>query len=100
MVQKKNKTQVTVFATVNADGSDKRRLIFINESRTPVAFRQAKVNPANLPVTYQDNKKVWMLSGLWYEYLCNLEADMKAQGQQIVLLTDNAPTHPHPETPP
>lgn len=100
MEQKKNKTRVTVFATTNIDGSDKRRLMLINKSRTPIAFRRAKVNSANLPVTYRYNKKAWMLSGIWYEYLRGLEANMKAQGRRIALLADNAPTHPPPNRPP
>ena len=41
-----------------------------------------------------------MLSGLWYEYLRNLETDMKEQGRRIALITDNAPTHPPPTKPP
>lgn len=35
---KKNKTRVTVFVTVNSDGSDKRGAWLINKSKTPIAF--------------------------------------------------------------
>jgi len=97
---KKNKTRVTVFVTVNSDGSDKRRAWLINKSKTPVAFRKAKINPDNLPIVYKSNKKAWMLSGIWYEFLGKLNDDMKAQGRHIALITDNAPTHPPPEKPP
>ena len=97
---KKNKTQVTVFVTVNSDGSDKRRAWLINKSKTLVAFRKAKINPENLPIVYKSNKKAWMLSGIWYEFLGKLNEDMKAQGRHIALITDNAPTHPPPEKPP
>lgn len=96
---KKNKTRVTVFVTVNADGSDKRRVMLIKKSETPVCFRTAKINPNNLPVDYRYNKKAWMLSGLWYEYLRNLNMDMKTQNRFIALITDNAPTYPHPLNP-
>ena len=97
---KKNKTRVTVFVTVNADGSDKRRAILVNKSKNPIAFRKARINPENLPLTYRYNRKAWMLSGLWYEYLQNLNDSMKIQGRRIALITDNAPTHLPPESPP
>jgi hypothetical protein len=97
---KKNKTRVTVLATVNANGSDKRKLLLINRSKVPRAFRQAKVNPDNLPVVYRNNKKARMMSGLWYEYLRAFDTDMRQQNRQIILLVDNAPTHPHPNCPP
>lgn len=40
--RKKNKTRVTVFVTVNADGLNKRKATLINKSETPVCFRQEK----------------------------------------------------------
>jgi len=97
---KKNKTRVTVFVTVNADGSDKRRAILVNKSKNPIAFRKACINPESLPLTYRYNRKAWILSGLWYEYLQNLNDSMKIQGRRIALITDNAPTQPPPERPP
>jgi len=66
---KKDKPRVLLLLTTNADGSDKRKLLFIHRTKTPRVFRDAKINPDNLPVTYRYNKKAWMLSGLWYEYL-------------------------------
>jgi len=61
---KKNKSRVTVFVTVIPDGSDKRRAILVNKSKNPIAFRKARMNPENLPLTYRYNRKAWMLSGL------------------------------------
>ena len=49
---KKNKTRVTVFVTVNADGSDKLRPMLINKSKFSIAFRKANINAENLPLTY------------------------------------------------
>ena len=97
---KKNKTRVTVFVTVNADGSDKRQAILVNKSKNLIAFQKASINPENLLFTYQYNWKAWMLSGLWYEYLQNLNNSMKIQGRRIALITDNAPTHQPSENPP
>jgi len=73
---KKIKTRVTVFVTVNSDGSDKQQAWLINKSKTPVTFRKAKINPDNLPIVYKYNKKAWMLLGIWYEFLGKLNEDM------------------------
>ena len=54
---KKNKTWVTVFVTVNADGSDKHRALLVNKFQNPIAFHKVHINPEYLPLTYQDNWK-------------------------------------------
>jgi len=41
-----------------------------------------------------------MLSGLWYEYLRNLNDKMRIQGRKIILITNNCPSHQHPNSPP
>lgn len=97
---KDNKTRITIFHLVNEDGSDKRKLLIINRSKTPMAFRQNRVNPANLPVIYRYNNKAWMLTGLWYEFLRGLDDEMRISQRRIALITDNCPTHPHPNSPP
>jgi len=97
---KLNKTRITTFHSVNADGSEKRCLTVIGRAQAPQAFRQKKINIHNLPIVYRYNKKAWMLSGVWYEYLRDLNQDMRIQGRKIILISDNCPSHPHPETPP
>ena len=69
----------------------------IGRAAAPRAFRAA-VN--NLPVVYKHNKRAWILSGLWYEYLAGLEKEMKKQGRHILLITNNCPSHPPPTEPP
>lgn len=41
-----------------------------------------------------------MLSGLWYEYLSNFDHEMRIQQRNIILITDNCPSHAHPDSPP
>ena len=65
-----------------------------------MAFRAAKVNVHNLPVKYRHNKKGWMLSGLWYEFLNSLNKEICIQDCHIILLADNAPSHPSLLSPP
>lgn len=86
--------------TVNADGSEKRKAMVIGRAYTPDVFKHAKINRDKLPVVYRYNKKAWMLSGLWYEYLGNLNKDMATVDRKIVLVMDNCPSHPPVNRPP
>jgi len=97
---KLDKLRITTFHSVNADGSEKERLTVIGRAQNPQAFRRHKINPHNLPVTYRYNRKAWMLSGIWYEYLRKLNDKMRIQGRKIILITDNCPSHPRPDSPP
>ena len=98
---KKNKPWIPVFLVTNADGSEKLDPIVNCRAKTAQEFRDAKINPNNLPVVYHYNKKALMLSGIiWYEYLTKLNQQMAAQNRYIALITDNCPSHPPPENPP
>lgn len=46
------KRQKLLFLTMNTDGFEKRKVMVICRTKTPVCFRQAKINPQNLPVVY------------------------------------------------
>jgi len=97
---KDQKTRITTFHIVNQDGSDKRKLWVIGRAQTPKVFRENKVNTANLPIIYRFNKRAWMLSGLWYEFLRSLNDEMRINRRHIALISDNCPSHPRPEQPP
>lgn len=72
----------------------------IGRAAVPHAFKKAHVNKSNLPVTYRNNRKAWMLSGIWYEYLRELNTEMQQQKRRIALITDNCPLYPRPNQPP
>jgi len=50
-------------------------------------------------MTYRYNRKAWMLSGIWYEYLRKLNDKMRIQGRKIILITNNCPSQPYPDAP-
>jgi hypothetical protein len=52
---KENKSRVSLVFIVNADGSDKRKLIVLNKAKCPVVFRG--INLRNLPITYKSTVK-------------------------------------------
>ena len=47
-----------------------------------------------LPVTYRANKKAWMTTLLYQEWLNALDTRMRIQDRHFLLFLDNAPCHP------
>jgi hypothetical protein len=48
----------------------------------------------SLPVHYYHNKKAWMNSSIYEDYLKKLNRQMRLQKRNILLFVDNAPSHP------
>ncbi|GBC31947.2 tigger transposable element-derived protein 6-like [Rhizophagus irregularis DAOM 181602=DAOM 197198] len=46
-----------------------------------------------LKINYYWNSKSWMQVSIWNAYLKRLDAQMRVQNRNIILLVDNAPTH-------
>jgi hypothetical protein len=88
---KKDKTRITIALCANADGTEKRELFFLGHFQKPRAFRKKKAEEYGL--YYRWNRKAWMTSLLFQEWLLKFDRDMKRQNRQILLLLDNAPSH-------
>jgi hypothetical protein len=71
-------------------GEEMKPLV-IGKARQPRCFN--KTNPDSLPVIYRSNKKAWMTSKIYEEYLQILNRKMKRQKRNILLFVDNAPCH-------
>uniref|UniRef100_H3AQT2 HTH CENPB-type domain-containing protein n=1 Tax=Latimeria chalumnae TaxID=7897 RepID=H3AQT2_LATCH len=63
------------------------------ELREPCCFNGIQIN--RLPVQYMANKKVWMVSTIFEEYVRALDHDMVQQKRKVVFIVDNCPAHPH-----
>ena len=74
----------------NADGSEKLPLLVIGKSLKPRCFKNVK----KLPVEYRANKRAWMTSKIFTEWLVSLEKHFTSQKRKIVLIIDNCPAHP------
>ena len=83
------KDRITVLVAANMDGSDKRPLLTIGKFAKPRAFKNK-----HIPVTYRNNKRAWMVSALFEDWVRKLDYDMQQQNRQICLLLDNCPAHP------
>lgn len=86
---KNSKERVTVLVGANMDGSEKLPLLLIGKSARPHCFRHVKTTP----IQYKSNKKAWMTSVLFEEWLLNLDSIFQKKNRKILLFIDNCPAH-------
>ena len=67
-------------------------LITANAAR-PRAFKQNNFTPDNLPVTWKHNKKAWMTTVIFEDWLNQLNETMKKKKRRMILFVDNATSH-------
>ena len=93
---KKAMERITVLCYSNLTGTDKCKLLVIGKILRPCCFKN--VNVDNLPVTYRANKKVWMNSQIFTEWLAAWDSYLTKVNLKILLLLDNCTAHPHVST--
>jgi hypothetical protein len=77
-------------------GSERLPLLFIGKYEKPRCFKNIK----SLPVQYYFNKKSWMTSQIWNDWLQKWDLKLSRQGQRkILLFVDNCPAHPKEHVP-
>lgn len=91
---KKSKLRVTVMLAASSTG-EKLKPLVIGKSLKPRCFKNVKVD--KLPVTYKANKKAWMTSGIFEEWVDSVNDQMKKENRKILLIVDNCPAHPEIE---
>jgi hypothetical protein len=85
------KARITVFPTVNADGTERLPLWIIGSAKTSRCFRYAGVRTASTNIKWRSNKKSWMTTKIMLEYLEWF--DLKIRGRKVLLLMDNFSAH-------
>ena len=83
---------LTVLFCVSSEG-EKFKPLVIGKSENPRCFKN--IDKARLPAIYRANKRSWMTSQLFAEWLQYLNQRFKNANKQAVLFLDNAPVHPH-----
>jgi hypothetical protein len=73
------------------NGTDKKRLFVIGKSQTPRCFK----NVQKLPIEYAANKKAWMTSDIFQQYVSKWNNELRQKNRKILLLVDNCPANPH-----
>ena len=91
---KTSKERITVLLACSAAGH-KLKPLFIGKAENPRYFRG--IDKASLPVTYLANRKAWMTSILFQEWLEHLNGAMKLLRREILLFVDNCSAHPATE---
>ena len=91
---KKAKARISLAVCSNADGSDKSRLLVIGKSANPRCFKGFK---HDLYCDYRNNKKSWMTSLVFHDWLRDFDKKMRIANRHVLMLLDNAPSHILPE---
>ena len=68
---------------------EKFSMFVIGKSKTPRCFKHIK----KLPWKYKSEKKRWMESQIFEEWVRKLDRTIRIEGRKIVLLIDNCPAH-------
>lgn len=91
---KHSKERLTVLLAVNMDGSKKLKPLVIGKAMKPRCFKGVK----SLPTDYRANKKAWMTTELFNNWLLTVNEDIKRQKRKILLFLDNCTVHNSPPT--
>ena len=88
---KRSKDRLSVMVAANMDGSEKLPLFVIGKSAKPRYFKNVKT----LPTLYRNNKKAWMTSVIFEEWVRNLDKEFHKKKRKVALVIDNCTAHPH-----
>ncbi|XP_041377364.1 tigger transposable element-derived protein 6-like [Gigantopelta aegis] len=85
-----SKERLTVLLCCSSMG-EKLKPLVIGKAQNPRCFKN--INKDTLPVTWTANRKAWMTSQLFNDWLQQLNRQMRQQRRKILLFIDNAPSH-------
>lgn len=86
---KNSKERVTLLLAANMSGTEKLPPLMIGKSEKPRCFNKIK----RKPIAYRWNRKAWMTSVLFEEWLHKFDFNMKNQKRKILLFMDNCSAH-------
>ena len=84
-----SKVRLTGLAAGNAAG-EKLPMFVIGKAEKPRCFKGV----TSLPCQYKPQRKTWMDSEIFSDYVRKLDTKFDAEGRKIVLIIDNCPAHP------
>lgn len=86
---KMSKERLTVLVGGNASGKEKLPLLVIGKYRNPRCFKNVKT----FPLEYKSNKKAWMTSILFEEYLRKLDRKFHSKKRKVIIFVDKCTVH-------
>ena len=93
MGNKVSKDRFSLLVCANATG-EKEKLLVIGKAKRPHSFPKYNSDLSH-HVTYRSNKRGWMTTAIFTEFLNLLNNKMKCQGWQVLMFLDNCSSHPH-----
>lgn len=87
-----SKDRVTIMVCVNQTGSDKCPLLVIGKYAKPRCFAK-NFNRNQKEFLYRNNKKAWMNSDIFQEWIQEFEQRMAKQNRNVLMLMDNFAGH-------
>ena len=88
--EKFSKVRLTGLEAGNATG-EKLPMFVIGKAEKPRCFKGV----TSLPCQYKPQRKSWMDSEIFSDYVRKLDTKFDAEGRKIVLIIDNCPAHPN-----
>ena len=85
-----SKVHLTGLAAGNAAG-EKLPMFVIGKTEKPRCFKGV----TSLPCQYKPQRKSWMDSKIFSDYVRKLDTKFDVEGRKIVLVIDNSPAHPN-----
>ncbi|DAZ93827.1 TPA: hypothetical protein N0F65_009335 [Lagenidium giganteum] len=85
---------MTLAVATKVSGSDRRPLLFIGTSKVPRPLKD-RVVETEIGVKYTNSQNAWINSNIYCEWLKALDADIRQQDRQILLLEDSVSSHKH-----
>jgi hypothetical protein len=70
---------------------EKLKPLVIGKALKPRCFKNIKVH--KLPVTWRHNKKAWMNSKIFSDWISEVDKQMRRQNRHILMFLDNASSH-------
>ena len=86
---KPSKIRITGLAAANAVGN-KLPMFVIGKTKNPRCFKNIK----KLPCRYRSQRKSWMDSVLFEEWVRDVNKKFQAEGRKVALIIDNCPAYP------
>ena len=87
---KRSKVKLTGMAAGSATW-EKLPIFVIGKSKRPRCFKNVK----SLPCQYTAQKKSWMDSQIFEDWVRKIDRKLRTDGRKIALIIDNCPAHPH-----
>lgn len=90
---KTSKERFSLLVCANAMGQ-KEKLLAIGKAKRPHSFPKYN-SDLEQHITYRNNKRGWMTTSIFTEFLHKLNNKMRGQNQHILMFLDNCSSHPH-----